>query len=80
MAHCTHLFSTILMPSTHPKFSEACYSECSACSNVLLLHRKPRTTEVLPRSVHDFYRKLHYRKLSNTKEFGLFTSKVAILE
>ena len=50
MAHCTHLFSTALERSTHPQFSEGCYSEFSACSNVLLLHRRPRTTEALPRT------------------------------
>ena len=44
------------------------------------MHRRPRTTEALSRPVHDFYRKLRYRKLNAMEEIELFTSKVADLE
>lgn len=50
MAHCTHLFSTALQLSTHPQFFEGCYSEFLACSNILFLYRRPKTTKVLPRT------------------------------
>ena len=78
--HSTHLFPTALQPSTHPQFPEAVTPSPQPVQTSCCCTEGPEPLKCSPEPVHDFYRKMRYRKLHVTEEIELFTSKVASLE
>ena len=73
--HSTHLFPTSLQPSTHPQFPEAVTPSPRPVQTSCCCTEGPKPLKRSPEPVHDFYRKLRYRKLHATEEIELFTSK-----